>query len=69
MMIPHKIPIMAQIEAILWDDLATIPVFTFPGLQAHSADVEGPAFHFAVPLQCVLFVSDTPCYAPAGRET
>lgn len=36
--------LLAQIETALWADLATIPIFTFPGLQAHSADIEGPSF-------------------------
>ncbi|MGQ7294873.1 ABC transporter family substrate-binding protein [Quadrisphaera sp. KR29] len=35
---------IAQIEKILWDDVATIPVFTFPGLQANSTNVTGPSF-------------------------
>lgn len=35
---------IGQIEKVLWDDLATIPLFTFPGLQANSTEVTGPAF-------------------------
>lgn len=37
-------PIVGQIESLLWSDLATIPVFTFPGLQANSTNVTGPSF-------------------------
>jgi peptide/nickel transport system substrate-binding protein len=35
---------IAEIEKVLWSDLATIPIFTFPGLQANSTEVTGPAF-------------------------
>lgn len=35
---------IGQIEAVLWSDLATIPLFTFPGLQANSTNVTGPSF-------------------------
>ncbi|TNM68115.1 ABC transporter family substrate-binding protein [Streptomyces sp. NP160] len=35
---------IGEIEKVLWSDLATIPIFTFPGLQANSTDVSGPAF-------------------------
>ncbi|PWJ56157.1 peptide/nickel transport system substrate-binding protein [Quadrisphaera granulorum] len=35
---------IGQIEKILWDDLATIPIFTFPGVQANDTKVSGPAF-------------------------
>ena len=34
--------IITQIQKILWDDLASIPLFSFPGLEAHSANIEGP---------------------------
>ena len=30
-----------QIDTILWEDLATIPVFTFPGLEAHTIETVG----------------------------
>ncbi len=36
--------LITQIQKRLWDDVATIPLFTFPGLHANSADIEGPAF-------------------------
>ncbi|TXR56495.1 ABC transporter family substrate-binding protein [Quadrisphaera setariae] len=35
---------IGQIEKVLWDDVATLPIFTFPGLQANSTEVTGPAF-------------------------
>ncbi|MGH8776252.1 MAG: ABC transporter family substrate-binding protein [Jiangellaceae bacterium] len=34
-------PIKAEIEQILWEDLATIPLFAFPALSAWSDTVEG----------------------------
>lgn len=37
-----QLPIITQIQKILWDDVASIPLFTFPGLEAHSSTVEGP---------------------------
>ena len=36
--------IITQIQKILWDDLASIPLFTFPGLEAHASNIEGPSF-------------------------
>ncbi len=35
--------LITQIESNLWDDVATIPLFTFPGIEAHSSDIEGPS--------------------------
>ena len=37
-------PIITDISTILWDDVASIPLFTFPGLEAHAANIEGPSF-------------------------
>lgn len=39
-----QLKIISQIGTILWSDVASIPLFTFPGLEAHSADIEGPTF-------------------------
>nr|WP_255479859.1 ABC transporter family substrate-binding protein [Quadrisphaera sp. RL12-1S] len=35
---------IGQIEKILWDDVATVPLFTFPGIQANDTKVTGPQF-------------------------
>jgi peptide/nickel transport system substrate-binding protein len=37
--------LVTQIEKILWDDLATIPVYAFPGVLATSATVEGVVYN------------------------
>lgn len=37
--------IIVQIETILWDDLATIPVFAFPGIVAYDATAEGVEYN------------------------
>jgi peptide/nickel transport system substrate-binding protein len=37
--------LVIQIETILWEDLATIPGFTFPGLLATTADAQGVEFN------------------------
>ena len=34
-----------QVDTILWEDLATIPVFTFPGLEAHTTETSGIEFN------------------------
>ena len=34
-----------QVDVILWQDLATIPVFTFPGLEAHTEETQGIEFN------------------------
>jgi peptide/nickel transport system substrate-binding protein len=36
--------LVTQIEKILWDDLATIPIFAFPGIAAHATNIEGVKF-------------------------
>jgi peptide/nickel transport system substrate-binding protein len=33
--------LIAQIETILWNDLATIPIFAFPAVVAHASNIEG----------------------------
>ena len=38
---PRSIELANQIDTILWEDLATIPLFTFPGLEAHSDETSG----------------------------
>lgn len=38
--------LVKQIEAILWEDLPTIPVFTFPALAAWADDVQGVVPNF-----------------------
>lgn len=35
-----QVELIKEIEKILWDDLATIPVFTFPAVVAHDSNVE-----------------------------
>ena len=40
-----KQELIIQIETILWDDLATIPGFTFPGVVATTADAEGVVYN------------------------
>jgi peptide/nickel transport system substrate-binding protein len=40
----EQVELIKQVEKILWEDLATIPVFTFPGVVAHSTNIEGVAF-------------------------
>ncbi|WP_336922963.1 ABC transporter family substrate-binding protein [Aquipuribacter sp. SD81] len=37
--------LVTQIETILWEDLATIPGFTFPGLLATTSGVEGVVYN------------------------
>jgi peptide/nickel transport system substrate-binding protein len=37
--------LIVQIETILWNDLATIPLFTFPGLLAYSSNAQGVVFN------------------------
>lgn len=39
-----QLELIKQIETILWEDLATIPLFAFPGVVAHSSDVSGVKF-------------------------
>jgi peptide/nickel transport system substrate-binding protein len=39
--------LVKQIEAILWADLPTIPLFTFPGLAAWAEDVQGVETNFS----------------------
>ena len=40
------VDLATQIDTILWEDLATIPVFTFPGLEAHRlGGIEGIEFN------------------------
>lgn len=40
-----QMEIVKQIETILWDDLATIPGFSFPGVLATTEDVAGVEFN------------------------
>jgi len=40
----EQVELIKKIEKILWDDLATIPVFTFPGVVAHATNIEGVTF-------------------------
>ena len=37
--------LIIQIETILWDDLATVPVFAFPGIVAYDANAEGVVYN------------------------
>ncbi len=37
--------LIVQIETILWNDLATIPVFAFPGIVAYDATAEGVEYN------------------------
>lgn len=37
--------LITQIETILWDELATIPVFAFPGIVAYDATAEGVEYN------------------------
>jgi ABC-type transport system substrate-binding protein len=37
--------LIIQIETILWDDLATIPAFAFPGIVAYDADASGVVYN------------------------
>jgi peptide/nickel transport system substrate-binding protein len=37
--------IIIQMETILWDDLATIPVFAFPGIVAYDANATGVEYN------------------------
>lgn len=37
--------IIIQIETILWDELATVPVFAFPGIVAYDANAEGVVYN------------------------
>jgi peptide/nickel transport system substrate-binding protein len=37
--------LIIQIETILWDDLATIPVFAFPGIVAYAANADGVVYN------------------------
>lgn len=41
----QQLDLIKQIEAILWSDLATIPLFTFPGLAAWSSNAEGVEYN------------------------
>jgi peptide/nickel transport system substrate-binding protein len=36
--------LVSQVEKILWTDLATIPIFAFPGVVAHASNIEGVSF-------------------------
>jgi peptide/nickel transport system substrate-binding protein len=36
--------LLGQVEKFLWDDLATIPLFAFPGVVAYSTAIEGVKF-------------------------
>jgi peptide/nickel transport system substrate-binding protein len=40
-----QVDLIIQIETILWDELATIPVFAFPGIVAYDADAEGVVYN------------------------
>ena len=40
----EQIELIKQIETILWDDLATIPLFAFPGVAAYDNTVENVQF-------------------------
>lgn len=40
-----QIDLIKQIETILWNDLASIPLFTFPGVAAYSSNAEGVVFN------------------------
>lgn len=40
-----QVALIEQIETILWDDLATIPLFAFPGILATSSNAEGVVFN------------------------
>ena len=37
--------LIIQIETLLWDDLATIPIFAFPGVIATASDAEGVVYN------------------------
>lgn len=37
--------LIIQLETLLWDDLATIPVFSFPGIVATAADADGVTYN------------------------
>jgi peptide/nickel transport system substrate-binding protein len=39
-----QVKLIQQIEKILWDDLATIPLFAFPGVVAYSSNITGVTF-------------------------
>ncbi len=39
--------LVAQIEALLWEDIPTIPLFTFPGLAAWAEDLQGVETNFS----------------------
>lgn len=41
----QQIELIKQIETILWNDLATIPLFAFPGLAAWSSNADGVVFN------------------------
>jgi peptide/nickel transport system substrate-binding protein len=36
--------LIKQVEKVLWDDLATIPLFAHPGVEAHATNVDGVKF-------------------------
>jgi peptide/nickel transport system substrate-binding protein len=40
-----QVDLMKQIDTQLWTDLATIPLFAFPGILASSPDVEGVEYN------------------------
>ncbi len=40
-----QLELVIEIETILWDDIATIPGFTFPGVLATAADAEGVVYN------------------------
>ena len=40
----EQVELIKQIETILWDDLATIPIFSFPGVVAYDNAVESVTF-------------------------
>jgi peptide/nickel transport system substrate-binding protein len=41
----QQLDLIKEIETILWSDLATIPLFTFPGLAAWSSNAEGVEYN------------------------
>ncbi len=40
-----QVELIKQIETILWDDLASIPLFAFPGLAAYASNAQGVVFN------------------------
>lgn len=39
--------LVAEIEAVLWEDIPTIPLYTFPGLAAWAEDLQGVELNFS----------------------